>query len=134
VCLTTGKAETHSAPAFRAVAKDIAMQVATGIPAVAQAVNRDGIDPALIEKERAMQLEIALGETPGGPNFKGDPKEIAEKKVTGRMNKWFEDIALLDQPYIRDDKSKLSDVIKKAEQELGDTVTVVRFHRFELGG
>ncbi len=134
VCLTTGKPETHNAPAFREVAKDIAMQVASGIPAVAVAVNRDGIDPAVIEKERTLLLEQALGETPGGPNFKGDPKEIAEKKVSGRMNKFFEEISLLDQPYIRDEKSKLSDVIKKAEQELGDTITVERFHRFELGG
>ncbi len=134
VCFTTGHVETHNNPAFREVARDIAMQVASGIPAVAQAVSRDGIDPAAIEKEKAMQLEIALGETPGGPNFKGDPKEIAEKKVTGRMNKWFEDIALLDQPYIRDEKSKLSDVIKKAEQDLGDTIAIARFHRFELGG
>jgi elongation factor Ts len=134
VCLTTGKAETHDAPKFREIAKDIAMQVATGVPAVAVAVSREGIDPAIIEKERTFLMEQALQETPGGPNFKGDPKEIAEKKVTGRMNKFFEEVSLLDQPYIRDDKTKLSDLIKKAEQELGDTIQVVRFHRFELGG
>jgi elongation factor Ts len=134
VCLTTGKPETHNAPAFREVAKDIAMQVATGMPAVAIAVNRDAIDPAVIEKERAFLLEQALSETPGGPNFKGDPQEIAEKKVSGRMNKFFEEVSLLDQPYIRDEKSRIADVIKKAEQEVGDTITVARFHRFELGG
>jgi elongation factor Ts len=134
VCFSTGHVETHNNPAFREVARDIAMQVASGIPAVAQAVGRDAIDPAIVEKERALLLEQALQETPGGPNFKGDPKEIAEKKVTGRLNKFFEEVALLDQPYIRDEKSKLSDVIKKAEQELGDTITIARFHRFELGG
>jgi len=134
VCLTTGKAETQANPRFREVAKDIAMQVASGIPAVALAVSREEIDPAAIEKERAFLLEQALGETPGGPNFKGNPQEIADKKVAGRLNKFFEEVALLDQPYIRDDKSKLSDFIAAAEKELGDTIKVVRFHRFELGG
>lgn len=134
VCFTTGHVETHNNPVFREVARDVAMQVASGIPAVAQAVSRDAIDPAIVEKERTLLLEQALQETPGGPNFKGDPKEIAEKKVTGRLNKFFEEVALLDQPYIRDEKSKLADVIKKAEQELGDSITIARFHRFELGG
>ena len=134
VCLTTGKPETQASSRFREVAKDIAMQVATGVPAVAVAVSRDAIDPAIIEKERTFLLEQALQETPGGPNFKGDPQEIAEKKVTGRMNKFFEEVSLLDQPYIRDDKIKLSDLIKTAEKDLGDTIQVVRFHRFELGG
>jgi elongation factor Ts len=101
---------------------------------MATAVSRDRIDPAVVEKERAFLLEQALQETPGGPNFKGNPQEIAEKKVTGRLNKFFEEVSLLDQPDIRDEKSKLGDVLKKAEQEVGDTITIARFHRFELGG
>jgi elongation factor Ts len=134
VCLSTGHVETHANPRFREVARDIAMQVASGIPAVAVAVSRDSIDPAVVEKERNLLMEQALGETPGGPNFKGDPKEIAEKKVTGRLNKFFEEVALLDQPFIRDEKSKVSDVIKQAEKDVEDTITIARFHRFELGG
>jgi len=124
-CLTTGKPETHGSPAFQLLAKDIAMQIAAGVPQVPVAVGRDGVDQALVERERHVLIEQAKGE--------GKPQEIAEKMVTGRLNKFFAEVALLEQPFIKDDKITVADHIKNVEKELGDTVSVARFHRFQLG-
>jgi elongation factor Ts len=126
VCLSTGKPETHGDERFLELAKDIAMQVAAATPTVAVAVDRDGVDPAVIEKERAFLVEQAMGQ--------GKPQDIAEKMVEGRMGKFFEEICLLEQPFIKDDKLKVKDHIAAVGKELGDTVSVARFHRFQFGG
>jgi elongation factor Ts len=125
VCLSTGKPETHSKPEFLELAKDIAMQVAAATPSVPVAVDSSGVDPALVEKERAFLIEQAVNE--------GKPQEIAEKMVAGRMSKFFEEICLIEQPFIKDDKLKVKDHIAAVAKELGDTVTVARFHRFQFG-
>lgn len=125
VCLTTGRPETHSQAAFQTLAKDIAMQIAAAVPVPAAAVRREDVDPALVERERHVLIEQAKGE--------GKPQEIAEKMVQGRLNKFFAEVALLEQPFIKDDKTSVGDQIKSVEKELGDTVAVARFHRFQLG-
>lgn len=125
VCLSTGKPETHSNPAFVELAKDIAMQVAAGVPTIPVAVDRNGVDSESVERERAVLIEQAKAE--------GKSQEIAEKMVEGRLNKFYAEVVLLEQPYIKDDKLKLSDYIKSVEKELGDSVSVARFHRFQIG-
>jgi elongation factor Ts len=95
------------------------------MPRVAEAVDRDGLDPAVVEKEKEILVEQAKAE--------GKPPEIADKMVMGRINKFFGEVCLVDQPYIRDDKQKVQDIISAAEKELGDTVKIARFHRFALG-
>lgn len=125
VCLTTGKPETQGNPVFLELAKDLAMQVAAGVPQVAQAVSREGIDPAAVEAETKVLKEQAA--------HAGKPPEIAKKMVAGRINKFYGEICLLEQPFIKDDKKKVEDIIKAVEAELGDTITVARFHRFQLG-
>jgi len=126
VCLTTGKPETHQDERFVELAKDLAMQVAAAMPRAAEAVDRDGLDPAVVAKEKEILTEQAIAE--------GKPAEIAEKMVMGRINKFFGEVCLVDQPYIRDDKKQVKEIVKAVEQELGDTVKIARFHRFELGG
>jgi len=125
VCLTTGKPETHGNEKFIEVAKDIAMQAAAAMPRVPEAVGREDLDPAIVEKEREILIEQAKGE--------GKPAEIAEKMVMGRLNKFYGEVCLLEQPFIRDDKQKVKDVIEAAAKEIGDTIKVARFHRFQLG-
>ena len=125
VCLTTGKPETHQNEKFIETAKDVAMQVAAAMPRVPEAVGREDLDPALVAKEREILIEQAKGE--------GKPQEIAEKMVEGRLNKFYGEVCLLEQPYIRDDKLKVKDIIAEAEKEIGDTIQVARFHRFQLG-
>jgi len=125
VCLTTGKPETHANPKFVELAKDIAMQVAAAMPQVPQAVSRDSLDPAAVEHEKKVLTEQAMQE--------GKPAEIAEKMVMGRINKFFGEVCLLEQPFIKDDKQKVGEIVKAVAGEIGDTVSVARFHRFQLG-
>ena len=125
VCLTTGKPETHTSEKFLEVAKDLAMQAAAGVPAVAVAVDRSGVPAEQIEHERNVLLEQAKAE--------GKKPEIAEKMVEGRLNKFYEEVCLLEQPFIKDDKIKVKEMLAAAQQELGDTISVARFHRFQLG-
>ena len=125
VCLTTGKPETHGNARFAELARDLAMQVAAGMPRVAEAVDRDGLDAAVVEKEKQILQEQAEGQ--------GKPPEIAEKMVMGRINKFFGEVCLLEQPFIKDDKQKVKDIVEAVEKELDDTIKVARFHRFQLG-
>jgi len=125
VCLTTGKPETHQHERFVELAKDIAMQAAAAMPRVAEAVDRDGLDQAIVDKEKEILTEQAMAE--------GKPAEIAEKMVMGRINKFFGEVCLIEQPFIKDDKKKVKDIIKEVEKELGDTIKIARFHRFQLG-
>ena len=61
------------------------------------------------------------------------PPEILDKIVTGKLGKFFEEICLLDQPYIRDDKVKVRDLIAQLVAKIGENIKVGRFARFEIG-
>lgn len=125
VCLTVSKPETLSSPRFIEAAKDVAMQVAAAMPVVPRSVDRDGVDPADVEHEKNILIEQAKAE--------GKPQEIAEKMVAGRLSKFFAEVCLLEQPYIRDEKQTVKAMLEEVSKELGDTVHIARFHRFQLG-
>jgi elongation factor Ts len=125
VCLTCGKPETHHLPRFIEAAKDVAMQVAAGMPVVARAVDRDGVDPADVEHEKNILIDQAKAE--------GKPLEIAEKMVAGRLGKFFAEVCLLEQPFIKDEKLTVKTMLEEVGKEIGDTIHVRRFHRFQLG-
>jgi elongation factor Ts len=61
------------------------------------------------------------------------PPEIMEKIVVGKLGKFFEEVCLLDQPYIREDKRKVRDLITEAVAKIGENIKVRRFVRFEIG-
>ena len=84
------------------------------------AMNRDGADAGEVEKAKAGFTEDAAGK----------PPEIAEKIVTGKMDRWYSEFVLLDQPYVKDDKIAVKDALKAANPEL----TVTKMIRFEVGG
>ena len=98
------------------LAKDMAMQVAASRP---EFVTRDQVPAETVEKEKEILKVQAMNE--------GKPANIAEKMVTGRIDKFFKDICLMEQPFIKD-----SD-INVAKMLLENQVTVSRFARFELG-
>jgi elongation factor Ts len=125
VCLTCGKPETHHNPRFVEAAKDVAMQVAAGMPVVARAVDRDGVDPADVEHEKNILIDQAKAE--------GKPLEIAEKMVAGRLGKFFAEVCLLEQPFIKDEKLTVKAMLEEVAKEIGDTIHVGKFHRFQLG-
>lgn len=125
VCLSVGKPETLHNERFLEAAKDLAMQVAAGVPQVALSVDRDGVDPAAVEHEKAILIEQAKAE--------GKSQEIAEKMVMGRLGKFFAEVVLLEQPFVKDDKITVKAMLEEVGTELGDTLHVARFHRFQLG-
>jgi elongation factor Ts len=107
--------------AGQALANTIAEHVAAGVPTAAIAVDRSGVDAALVERERAIFVEQAIAS--------GKPPAIAEKMVEGRINKFFGEIVLTEQPWVREDSKTIGQLIKEA----GAGASVVRFARFKMG-
>ncbi len=110
------------AAAFETLGKQIAMHVAAAKPL---AVNRDGLDPATVERERDVLVEQA--------RESGKPEEIIEKMIEGRMRKYYEEVCLLDQTFVIDGESKLEKVLEDAGKEAGKPVSVSAFGLFVLG-
>ena len=113
---------TAPADKLMPLAKQIAMHVAAAQP---QFLSTDLVDNASLEREKAIYRDqaIAAGKTP----------EIADKMVGGRVRKYYEEVVLLEQPYVMDDKSKVSQVIEKAGKDIGAPIKLAGFVRFALG-
>ncbi|HOO82236.1 MAG TPA: translation elongation factor Ts [Alphaproteobacteria bacterium] len=111
-----------SADVLEPLGKQVAMHVAAAFP---KYLDRNSVDTAEMEKERAFLVEQAMAE--------GKPQEIAEKMVEGRMRKYFEEICLLDQKSVIDGETKIADVIANAAKEAGSKITLTAFSRFQLG-
>lgn len=107
---------------FKGLARDLAMHIAAASP---EYVKRDEIPQDAIDRERKIQLEKTMGE--------GKPEAIANKIVDGRMTKWFEDVCLLDQKFVKDDSKTVDQVVKEAVATIGENIQVRRFVRFVMG-
>ncbi len=125
VCMSTGKPETQQNEKFLEAVKDVAMQIAAAVPTIPVAVDRDSVNPTLVAKERIFLIDQAKEQ--------GKSQEIAEKMVEGRLSKYFEEVCLLEQPFVKDDKQKVKDYLAEVGKELGDEISVARFHRFQFG-
>ena len=104
------------------LAKNVAMQVAAANPA---ALDSSALDPALVEREREVYRQKTLGE--------GKPANIVEKIVEGRVQKFYQEVCLVDQAYIRDDKLTIKDVLAACGKSLCDTIRILGFVRLQLG-
>lgn len=107
---------------FRELAKNIAMQIAAANP---KYIAPEDVPAEVIEKEKDIIRE-QLKETK-------KPAEIIEKIIQGKLNKFFEEVCLLEQPFIRDDKIKVREFIASHIAKFGENIRVRRFARFELG-
>ncbi len=107
---------------FNDLVKDIAMQIAAADP---QFIRREDVTAAAIEKEKEIQRARALNE--------GKPEKMVDKIIEGRMSKFYEEICLLDQPFIKDNTMKVEDLIKTKIAKLGENIAVARFVRFKVG-
>ncbi|MFT6659241.1 translation elongation factor Ts [Maritalea sp.] len=116
---TTGKTD-----GLVALGRQLAMHVAAADPSPL-AVSQEGIDPAVVEKERAVFTEQAAQS--------GKPANIVEKMVEGRVRKFYEEVCLLSQTYVIDGESKIADVLKAAEKDAGAPIEVTEFVRFAIG-
>lgn len=107
---------------FQDLVHDLAMQVAAADP---QFVRREDVPPAALEKEREIARARALAE--------GKPEKILDKIVEGRLAKYYEEVCLLEQPFIRENTTSIADVIKTRIAKLGENISVTRFVRFKVG-
>ncbi|MSV35327.1 MAG: translation elongation factor Ts [Bryobacterales bacterium] len=108
---------------FQQLVKDLAMQVAAADP---QFVRREDVTAAVIEKEKEIARARGIAE--------GKPEKILDKIVEGRLAKFFEEICLLEQPFIRENTTTIADLIKSKIAKLGENISVARFVRFKVGG
>ena len=115
--------ESDAAPAkIEGLAKQLAMHVAAPQP---QAVVRTGLDPQVLERERAVLAEQARAS--------GKPAEIIDKMVEGRIRKFYEEVCLLDQTFVIDGETKISKAVEAAGADAGAPVKITAFARFQLG-
>ena len=109
-------------PAFKELAKNIAMQIAASRP---EFVQREDVPSDILEKEKEILRTQALNE--------GKPEKIVDKMVEGRINKFYKEVCLLEQPYIRDPEISVNDLIIEQISKIGENIKVRRFARFEVG-
>ena len=107
---------------FHAFVKDVAMQIAAMNP---RYVGREEVPPEVIEKEKEILKAQAMNE--------GKPEHIAEKIVTGRLEKFYNEICLLEQPFIKDGDKTVEQVLKEKIATIGENIVIRRFVRFERG-
>lgn len=107
---------------FKSFVKDIAMQIAATNP---QYISREEVPEEVVEREKSVLKHQALNE--------GKPEHIVEKMVEGRINKFYEEICLLDQNYIKDSDKKVKDLLNEKIAQIGENLKIRRFSRFEVG-
>ncbi|TIH13557.1 translation elongation factor Ts [Marinifilum sp. JC120] len=106
---------------FIQLSKDLAMQVAATSPVC---VKPEDLPQDLLEKEKDIYLQQAIAE--------GKPENIAQKIVEGRINKYYKEVCLLEQPFIKDDKKTIKDLLNDTIAVLGENMKIGRFARINL--
>ena len=104
------------------IGKQIAMHIAATSP---QSLNIEDLDQTVVERERQVLVDQAIAS--------GKSSEIAEKMVTGRMQKFYQDVVLNEQISVIDGETKIKDVIKTLERDLNTSVKIIDFKKFTLG-
>ena len=122
ITATCDKAETAAAAEFRALVNDLAMQVVAFAP---QAVDRDGINAAVIEHELDVYRDIARNE--------GKPEQMVDKIAQGKLNKFYAEATLLEQAFLKEEKSTVQQVVNQVAAKSGDKIVVEAFASFVIG-
>ena len=107
---------------FQQFAKDVAMQVAAMNP---QFVNRDEVPANVVEKEKAILKAQALNE--------GKPEKVVDKIIEGRIDKFFKQICLEEQPFIKDSDKTVQELTTELIAKIGENIKIRRFTRYEMG-
>ena len=108
--------------AFQALVKDVAMHVAAAAP---QYVRREEVPADVVAKE----MEIARGQA----REQKKPEAIIEKIAQGKVDKFFKEVCLLEQPFVKDDKKSVQEMITEQVAKIGENIQIRRFARFVLG-
>jgi elongation factor Ts len=107
---------------FQQLVHDIAMQIAAADP---RFIRKQDVTPEVLEKEREIQRARALAE--------GKPEKIVDKIVEGRLSKFYEEVCLYEQPFIKENTITMGQMIASKIAKTGENITVSRFSRFKLG-
>ena len=107
---------------FQMFVKNIAMQIAATNPL---SVTRDGIDSVVVDKEKEIFTEQA--------KLSGKPDNVLEKIIEGRIEKFYQEICLLEQSFIKDSDKSVKDILMETIATLGENISIARFSRFEVG-
>ncbi len=107
---------------FKIFAKDIAMQIAAATPLY---VDRESVPAAIIEKEKEIYAEQS--------KTSGKPAPVIEKMVQGKLEKFYKEVCLLEQSYIRDPNVVIGDLLKSMIAKVGENIIIRRFARFQIG-
>lgn len=108
--------------AFKSLVKDIAMHIAAANPSY---LRREEVPVAELEHEKMVLSEQARNE--------GKPEKIIEKMVTGRIEKYYKEVCLLEQPFVKDPDKTISDLITESIAKIGENIAIRRFTRYQLG-
>ena len=107
------------------LAKTVAEHVAAGVPRVPEAVRREDVAPDLVERERRIFSEKAVAE--------GKPAAIIDKVVEGQIRKYFAEVTLLEQPWVRDESKTIQQLVDEASKAAGAPLGIKRFVRYRMG-
>lgn len=107
---------------FRAMVHDIAMHIAAARPLY---VSPEDIPAEVLEQEKEINRNRALKE--------GKPEKVVDKIVEGRLKKYYEEVCLLDQPFVKDPEITVGDLVKRTIAAVGENIVVRRFARFQVG-
>jgi elongation factor Ts len=107
---------------FQSLTKDIAMHVAASAP---QYLSREEVPSDVVEREKAVHVAQLESE--------GKPADMIEKIVEGKLSKWYGDICLLEQKFIKDEDMTIEQLLVKTTGEIGEKISIRRFARYELG-
>lgn len=107
---------------FQELVRDISMHIAASAP---EYIAREDVPEEVVAKEKAVQKARVLEE--------GKPEKVADRIVEGRLSKWYQDVCLLEQPFVKDDTKTVQDILNEAIATIGENIRVRRFVRYELG-
>jgi len=111
---------------FQQLVKDVAMHIAAAEP---RYVSRDEVNTETLDKER----EIARAQAKNDPKNANKPDQVIDKIVEGRLNKFYEEFVLLDQPFIKDPAQTVGELVTEKIAKTGEKVTIRRFARYKMG-
>lgn len=109
-------------PDFQELAHDLALHIAFAAP---RYMTREDVPPEVIEQERAIYRAEALGE--------GKPEKVVERIVDGRLEKFYQQNCLMEQPFVKDEGRTVRDVITDVAAKVGENIVLRRFVRYKLG-
>jgi elongation factor Ts len=111
---------------FQQLVKDIAMHVAAAEP---KYVTREDVPPAVLDKER----EIARAQAMNDPKMANKPEQVIEKIVEGRLNKFYEETVLVDQPFVKASEKTVGELVTEKIAKTGERIAIRRFTRYKMG-